>query len=264
MVQLECPKYRNLCVSLTFKSVPFPHFHPLLLSLQYKELVYNGRLGEKVVNFGNNISLAGGKWSSLNAPVSKIHWWRSLLKCSLLQFSARADCFNNLVLDIIERLANARNAVKSTSSENISYSSKRCWVGRYVVSGSCCGLRLFCSVSFLGSSPRTSLSLTWLEFSSLLPCPQRCSRPPPLSSSWSPSPRPPSWAPPPPPPPVVLLPPPPRGASPSRVSRRPSRRSWPRCRPRLRRCTTSSRSSTRSSRQVSLLKIVSNINNIYI
>ena len=86
MVQFECPWpwVTNPLVSFTLEEFPFPIFCPCsslpsFLTLQYKEMVYYGRLGKKVDFFWNKISLTGWKWSSLKAPGSYNPWWHSLL-----------------------------------------------------------------------------------------------------------------------------------------------------------------------------------------
>ena len=81
MVQFECPWpwVTNPLVLFTFEEFPFPIFCPCsslpsFLTLQYKEMVYYGRLGKKVDFFWNKISLTGWKWSSLKAPGSYNPW----------------------------------------------------------------------------------------------------------------------------------------------------------------------------------------------
>ena len=77
----------DLCVmphgrgQFTFQDSPHPIFAPgsfrvfllpsfIPVSLQYKEMVYYGMLGEKVETFWDKISLTGCKWSNLDAPGS--------------------------------------------------------------------------------------------------------------------------------------------------------------------------------------------------
>ena len=87
MVQFECPWpwVTNPLVSFTLEEFPFPIFCPCsslpsFLTLQYKEMVYYGRLGKKVDFFWNKISLTGGKWSNLIALGSYTFWCHPLLK----------------------------------------------------------------------------------------------------------------------------------------------------------------------------------------
>ena len=73
MVQFDCPEYGNPSVSFTFGRFLFAPFLPSFLSLaagvirnwtsQYER--------QKVEKFWAKISLAGCKWSSLNAPGSQ-------------------------------------------------------------------------------------------------------------------------------------------------------------------------------------------------
>ena len=89
MVQFECLKVRNSLVSSTFEEFPFPIFSPCsFLSLQYKEMVYYGRLGKKLEILRNKISLTDCKWFSLNAPGSVTPKSHPLLKSSLFLPSA--------------------------------------------------------------------------------------------------------------------------------------------------------------------------------
>ena len=73
MVQFECHRVINPCVSFTFEEFPFPIFCPApsfpssICSIK-KWLLWG--LGKKVEIFWNKISLTGCKWSSLNAPGS--------------------------------------------------------------------------------------------------------------------------------------------------------------------------------------------------
>ena len=63
MVQFECPRYRNNCVSFTAERIPF-----LIFS---SGVIRNGIPSIKlrtIENFWDKISLTGCKWSSLNAP----------------------------------------------------------------------------------------------------------------------------------------------------------------------------------------------------
>ena len=59
MIPFECLRVRNHCIHFSvFKPLLLPSF----LSLQYKEMVYNGMLGEKMGNVRNKISLTGSKY----------------------------------------------------------------------------------------------------------------------------------------------------------------------------------------------------------
>ena len=87
----ETPVPSSLLESSLFPfSVPSSSFLPQFLSLQYKEMVYYGRLGKKVGTFWSKTTITGCKWASLNAPRSEISVSHSLLESSLFLISAPA------------------------------------------------------------------------------------------------------------------------------------------------------------------------------
>ena len=93
----ETPVSQSLLESSLFPfSVPSSSFLPQFLSLQYKEMVYYGRLGKKVGTFWSKTTITGCKWASLNAPRSEISVSHLLLESSLFPFSAPASSLLHL------------------------------------------------------------------------------------------------------------------------------------------------------------------------
>ena len=69
MVQFECPRYRNPCVSFTLVWIPFSHFQALLLPLSGVIDYWTPSMKVKKLEISwNKINLTGCKWSNFNAP----------------------------------------------------------------------------------------------------------------------------------------------------------------------------------------------------
>ena len=77
MVQFECPRYRNPCVSFILEEFPYGVIDNWTPSMKVK----------KFEKLWNKISLAGGKCSSLNFPSSETPAPRSFWKKSPSSFS---------------------------------------------------------------------------------------------------------------------------------------------------------------------------------
>ena len=70
MVQFECPRHSNPCVSLRLGEIQF-HIFSLPLSGVIRIGLSSIRL-KKLENLGNTIGLTGCKWFSLNAPGARV------------------------------------------------------------------------------------------------------------------------------------------------------------------------------------------------
>ena len=117
MVEFEFPRVIHSPYGvIQLWRIPFSNFLPQMLPsflpLQYKGMVYYGRLCKKVEISLNKISLWGSKWSSLNTPGSETPVPHSFLMSSLTPFSPRA-AERRFPSNKIKRRANARTAVKS-------------------------------------------------------------------------------------------------------------------------------------------------------
>ena len=97
IVQFECPRYSNPCLTFCFSWIPFSHFQPSL-SLSLSGVIRIGLPSMRANNlkmFWDKFSLICWKWSNLNALGKQTLMWHPFLVNSRFSFSVFAGEIRN-------------------------------------------------------------------------------------------------------------------------------------------------------------------------